>query len=400
MRRNIFITEKQEKILKNVVKESLSHGSSFDKSTSSLSVILSPNVEEKILNKRYDEVKEIVGKLIGNIHISNEEIANELSKIMVSCKKKERKSISSLENICLNSLYELFNIPDNFVDINCHIVNRIDDSNIKVNIKPNDTDIEFDDSEEMESIEAEIQKRMLLNTLVMGASIVLTKHILKLKRNEISNMDNTLYNDYRKILWLNEYYMFSTDIEVSNNALNQAGGVDVKLGDTSTLTIINSSALCFPILLVETIRGLMELFISHGLPEDKRLAKYILEHADTLKYQQYSIIAGPIIWNRIMNVLKQGDLKTTIIPNLFTTLSEMNVSDFNTLMKEITLNTKKGKELVSQLLNEITNEIEYENFEDRLNRKREELYLINDEKYISVDELLDEDILSGDDEII
>ena len=398
--KKIFITEKQEEILKNVMKESLSHNSSYDKSTSSLSAILNPNIEDKIIKKRYNEVKEIIGRLFNISNLSNDEIVTILSKTLSSCKKKEEKIKTNLEKLCFNFLYELFNIPEDFVKIDCSIVNKVDNSNVKIHINPVDSGIEFDDSAEIESMEDEIQKRMLLNTLIMGASIVLTKHILKLEKDKIKSLDATLYDDYIKIMWLNEYYMFSTNIDITDNTPNQAGGVDVKLGNDKTLTKINSKALCLPILLAETIRGLMELFISHGLPKDKNLAKYVLEYADTLKYQQYSIIAGPIVWNKIMGVMKENNFDTTIIPNFLTTLSEKNVSEFNEIMKEITLNTTKGKNHISQLLQDITNNIEYDDFETRLSKKREELNLLNDEEFMGEDELLDEDFLSGEDEIM
>jgi hypothetical protein len=61
-------------------------------------------------------------------------------------------------------------------------------------------------------------------------------------------------------------------------------------------------------------------------------------------------------------------------------------------MKEITLNTKKGKNSISQLLQDITNNIEYDDFETRLNKKREELNLLNDDEFMGEDELLDENI--------
>jgi hypothetical protein len=390
--KRIFITEKQEDILRNVMRESLSHDSSYDISTSSLSAIINHNIEDKILKKRYSEVKEVIGRLFNTSNLSNDKIVNDLSKILVSCKKKENNVRTILEKLCFNSLYELFNIPDDFVKIDCSIVDKINNSTVKIHINPIDSDIEFDDSSEMESMESEIQKRMLLNTLIMGASIVLAKYILKLKKDEILNIDSTLYDDYMKILWLNEYYMFSSNIEITDNTPNQAGGVDVRLGNDKTLTKINSRALCLPVLLIETIRGLMELFISHGLPKDKNLAKYVLEYADTLKYQQYSIMAGPIIWNQVMSVMKKNDFDTTIIPNFLVSLSEKNISEFNEIMKEITLNTKKGKNSISQLLQDITNNIEYDDFETRLNKKREELNLLNDDEFMGEDELLDENI--------
>lgn len=389
--KNIFINESQYNALKNAVLSKQYSGSIFNDKVSSLSSILSAKNEEKLLKKRESEVYEIVSKMFSEEDTSDSNtISNTLSKLLSSCIRKEKPLKEFLEKLCYDSVFELFECPDGLVNLTCSLVNKIDDTNVTIHINPTEDRIEFDDSTELDNTETEVQKRMLLNTLIIGASVVLTKTIIKEKKNEINKLDNSLYNLYRKILWLNEYHMFQEEVVVSDEKQNQAGGVDVKLGTNKKQTIIDSKALCFPVLLFETIKGFFELFISHGLPTDKNIAEYVIDQADSLKFQQYSIAIGPVLWNRVMTVMYNNNIDTAILPHFMVELSKMDLHTFNDVLKEVTLNTTLGKQLIKGLIDDINNNIEYEDFQERLDSKRREKNIINDNEYMSEEELLDD----------
>jgi hypothetical protein len=389
--KTIFITESQHKMLKESVFGQTQVDCVFGNEASSLSPLLSLKNEERLISKRKDEVHEVIKNLFGNsTPCTTVEMKDTLSKLISECVKKESKIKEFLEKLCYDSVIELFNCPEGVVKLSCDLVNKIDSSNISIHINPIEGMIEFDDSTELNEAEKEIEKRMFLNTLIIGASIVLTKTILKNKKHEINKLDSTLYNIYRKILWLNEYYMFHENVEVTDNTPNQGGGVDVKLGTDKKQTVINSKALCLPILMFETIKGFFELFISHGLPSDRNITEYILTQSDSLKYQQYSIVVGPVLWNKIMTVLYNDGTDTEMLPHLLTEISSIETDNFNDIMKEIVLSTTLGKKYIEDILFNINNKIDYDDFEKRINDKRNEKNLINDDEYMSEDELVDD----------
>lgn len=389
--KRLFITESQKKLIEKTVLDKMQSDICFSDDESSLNAIVSKKIEKKLLEKRKNEVLEVVCKLFGE-QIKNENNLNDIiSKTLSDIVKKEDVVKEFLEKLCFDSTVELFNCPEGIVNLTCSLVKNIDSGNTTLHINPIDDEFEFNDSFEYENAETEIQKRMLLNTIIIGASIVLTKKIIKDKKDEIKKYDSSLYDLYRKLLWLNEYNMFITNIEISDETPNQSGGVDVKLGTNKKQTIIESKALCFPILLYESIKGFFELFISHGLPNDRKSAEYILDQADALMFDKYSIAVGPIIWNKIMGIMCDNGVDTAILPQFMSNLSTIELHEFNDIIKEVVLSTKTGKNIIENMLMDIVNSNDYEDFENRLNTKRQEKNILNDSEYMSSEELLGEE---------
>jgi hypothetical protein len=395
--KRIFITEKQEKFLKESIK--CDNGYIFDEEISVLSHILSLKREKKLFYKRKNELLNICKKLYSESFDLGDivGIKNELSRLMTDIMRREEPIKDILEKMCYTSINEMFLIPNEMVKTTCELVNFVSDKNTIIHINPIDDEIEYNNYEEVVLNDNEIDKRKLLNLLINGASVVLSKYLLNRHKDEISELDETLYFKYKKLLILNEYYLTLENVEITNEQPNQSGGVTVKLGNNDKITHIKSVALCYPILLFQTLKGLFELFISHGLPSDLKQATYIIDQADSLKNEQYLIVMGPLIWNKIMDILHENNVDTEIIPHIISTISETSPDDVKSLFKELALNTKKGGYEIREIAASITDYIGYEDFENRLQQKRDEKNIITDGEYISEDELLDERFFSMDD---
>lgn len=393
--KRIFITEKQ----KEKLMESISTDSSFifNDEESLLSPYVIPHKLEKklFLNRKYDLLE--FNQKLHNIDLSNPDIVKtELSKIFREIQKVENGNIELLEKLCFETINDYLNLPLDIINITCKIVDTINSDNTILHITPKNGEVEYDSSIEYDEYEQEIFTRSLMNMLINGASNVITKHLLKKYKGEINNIDSTLYNLYRNFIWLNEYYLTLENEEVTDENHRQIGGVKVSL-NSDKQTLIKSNAKCLPVLMFETLKGVFELSISHGLPSDLKKAKYVIDQADLLKYEQYNIVMGTIIWNKIMSIIAEKNIDNKLIPHLFTNLSECNKDDISNIFKELALNTRKSEMMIINEFNDIVNEIDYENFEDRLNSKRNEKNIITDDEYMSEDELLDERFFSMDD---
>ena len=235
-----------------------------------------------------------------------------------------------------------------------------------------------------------------MNLLINGASNIITKHLLKKIKEKLNNIDPLLYPLYRKFMWLNEYYLTLENEEITDENHRQIGGVKVTLSSEKQ-TLIKSNAKCLPILIFETLKGIFELSISHGLPSDLKKAKYIIDQADVLKYDQYNMVMGSIIWNNVMDIISKKNIDSKLIPYFLTNLAEKDIDEKNKLFKELLLHTTKSEMLVINEFNEVVNDIDYEDFEDRLQSKRNEKNIITDDEYMSEDELLDRRFFSMDD---
>ena len=389
--KRIFITESQEKILREMINESLSSNTPFKireiYENTPLKNIIPEKYSEKILEKRDEELSNVVKKLFPSTDLSNTPYDDIISKLLTNIIKTEENIKEFLEKMCLDSINDMFAIPEGVVNVDCSLVNSIDNNGSFIHINPS-IDIEFDSISEAVDIDNEIEKRMFLNLIIIGASIVLTKHLLTIKKDEIINLDNTLYDNYRRLLWINEYNLSKNIPQITDDKHCQSGVVLVKLGNEKRQTNIESKAQCLPILLYETMKGLFELFISHGLPSDRQLSEYIIDQADLLKYESYAMVIGPILWNKIMSIMHTNNIDTNILPFFFKEISSLSYDNLKKIVSEVLLNTKMGKQYIEDLLLSIQDDIDYDDFEERMNTKRNNKNMLNDSEYLSDEELI------------
>ena len=91
--------------------------------------------------------------------------------------------------------------------------------------------------------------------------------------NQINQINPSLCDLYNKILSLNNYLMFTKEnLDMTDENKMQLGTAEVSLGMRDEKPKIESQGVIFPVLLSESIRGFLELFISHGLPKNRERA--------------------------------------------------------------------------------------------------------------------------------
>ena len=238
---------------------------------------------------------------------------------------------------------------------------------------------------EMSDVNKVVLKRRFINALVQGASYRYA-HIVDLYINELGELNQELSQIYQKIVTLNDYLLFNKKEQISDKKPKQGGLVEVELGREGEKTVIKSQGTNFIFLLTETIRGFFELFASHGLPEDNKKALYIIKQADFLLAEPWDLRMGVPLWDIITN----GVDDTKFMPYYFTNLCELPVDDFNEVLQEILAKTNKGKEYVSELIQNAEKECEMINIHLFIQDKNDNETLINDSFFTS-DELDDND---------
>ena len=87
------------------------------------------------------------------------------------------------------------------------------------------------------------------------------------------------------------------------------------------------------------------------------------------------------------------DIDDTItIPFLFTHICELDCKDFNSLLREVFANTKKGNETIRNLVKEIKHNRDYSEFIQNIQQKNIDTSLISD-GYFTPEELDDSIIM-------
>lgn len=336
-------------------------------------------------------MKERFGDVCSNFNddilsYTQEEVFNKLGKLIQICQAKERNIRPQLEQLCYTALVDLFNIPEDTIELKLSLDEEISkDKCFPITPKTGMND-KYNEYSELEKEAFEIQKRRILNIIITGAAMDLVNRGLKRVLSDIFEMDEELPHLYSKIMKINEYLNFISDIKITDKNPQQGGYEELTLGTTLKTPIVDAHGIIFPILLQESIRCLLELCISNGLPNDEKEANKIMDKADALIYSVWDERIGAAVWKFISHAMKGKYLNTKVLPSMFANISSLPVEEFIDYARETFCMTKKGTRMNCVLYDETEHEIEYDDFEVQLMQKQNDNSVINDE-YFSEDEL-------------
>lgn len=341
----------------------------------------------KAANSEFESAKEAL-KEIGSIDYEGEPtVMGALASLMLKCKKLETPYRSELEKICYNYVVDLFGVPEDTVDISLTLTDKVDTDRESIILDPadGDEDMEFDDLTSAMSVKGEVFKRRFLDALCMGMALKLSSNLDESIVQEIASINESLPDLYNNIMSLSKYALFEKeDFGMTDENKLQSGTFELRLGTDDEKCAIEAQGEVFPMLLCETIRGFLELFISHGLPEDKNIAISILGKSDFLKAEPWDMRIGPHIWKMVSKSL--SDIDFSDIPYLFKRISSLEVHKFNFLMKEVLAGTKKGRRIMAFLCNKSKHDSEYDKFVDKMDKMKKDKGIITDD-YIHPEEL-------------
>lgn len=310
--------------------------------------------EEKILKKRYYELLTNVKKIDGTKgDVSKQNLINILKDLTIKCKSIEEPIKNELEKICFEYVHKLFGLNHGDLNLECVIT---DDIKMIAPMTPKKMVEEFDDIEHIESLNKEIIKRRLVNSLVQGASIRLSSKYNDML-NELYTLDYRLVELYNNITAINEYLTFVKEQKPTED--NIGGEVSVNL--TSDEVVIKSSGIIFPVLVFETIKGIMELLSSHGLPEKKEDSEYIISKSDFKLAENWDRRLGVGLWDILMNTIGYNNFSK--MPIVFTKLVSMPEPVFQKTMREIFGTTKKGKKTIQNIIEDSDRNIKFSEIE-------------------------------------
>ncbi len=317
-----------------------------------------------------------------------DDLKSKLSEALTECKKIESKHIQELEKLCADTVNELFNIPQDTLKIEMNIVNNIDAKDERL-VPEKTVDFTFDDIEDMNNLTEEVYKRRMLNALVAGASMYFSENISSYIQG-LFEIDSELPSLYKKVFKLNNILLYLEKDSFNKEEMTDGGKVDVNISSPTSIVEIKSQGVLMPILLEETIKGILELAISHGLPKDAAKAQYVISKSDFKLAEMWDMRLGLPLWNLITMILEeQGVGIDKVGANyLLMEIAMLDVNEFNYTLKEVFKRTRKGKQLLSNIASSILDRKDEEDFNNYMSDKNSETELIGDDEYYNPEELI------------
>ena len=342
---------------------------------------------ERALATQFDSAKNVL-KSMGQIDSVNAKTVDEaFQKIILKCQQIEEKNKNALEKLAVNYVINLFSIPDDKITIETELVREIENADDISPVEPFDGDVEFEtaDINDLSSVDVEVSKRHFLNALNMGAGMSISENV-RGYLEDLYDIDSRLPQLYKEAMALNNYMIFnSPDLGISDKDRKQVGVVNVKLTPSDELVVISAKGIIFPILLSELVRGLMELFSSHGLPKDRARREYIIKKADYLKAEPWQMRIGPYMW-RIFTEFFEGT-DTSEMPYIYQTVAKLKPDTFFKVISEMLAKTKKGRKYAQKIMNKALKEKEHASFTDKMTTYSKNKNVITDE-YMSSEEFI------------
>ena len=327
---------------------------------------------------------EVIGYFSDDItSYSTDKIYSKPSKLIEKCKRLEEPIKDKLETICNNVVVNLFGIPSNEMKLECELVDEIPPTE-QFHITPDtDEDYEYEDVDEMDQYDIDVNKRRIGNAISYGAASRMYEQSGKLWVNDVFDLDEELPHLYSKIMKINEYLVFNTNIQITDKSHKQGGTVETTLAREGEIPKVHSRAVIFPILVQETIRGVVELLSSYGLPDDTSLMRRTLNIADALENEPWNMRLGPIMWDCVCGSVEEFD--TENFPYFFRDLVSLPTEEFEKLMKNVFAGTKYGKSGISELYEKSQYNSEYDKFANDLALKKDRNVIEDD--YFSDEEV-------------
>ena len=339
----------------------------------------------KVLKRRYAEIIDEMNSY--GLPLDEVKAENLLSKLMRETIKKETPIRPQLNKLTENVVNELFAVPAETINLTCELKDEIE-ANKSLRILPeddvNDSDsYVFSDVSEISQVDDIVKQRRFVDSLIQGYAMIASRYEDLYSEYFETHGFSDLLSLYKKINALNDYLVFVKKEKIDKKNPSLISYVGVHLGHGNNKTVIRSQGLIFPYLLRETIRGFMELFSSHGLPEDNQKAQMIIKRADFTMAEPWDIRFGKTLWEMMFG---KDKIKPNMIPYFFADFCSLDTSEFFGLSQELLAKTKKGKSYIEKTISDISNNIDYQAFLKNIQQKNVDSSMITD-GYMTADDL-------------
>jgi hypothetical protein len=330
---------------------------------------------ELISSKRFKDSVEKVKRYLGDTQIIQGR--NPLMQLMMTVMKSMQQIIGiqmkhkeELERLAIKLVKDEMGIPDGAMQFKAELVMQPMGSaeGMKTETElPSEEEIE-EFMGDMEEFNLERSKRRFINSLIQGAAFK-GGHMYVLVSNELNEMDPKLLNLYGVSQSLMEHaYWIFPDME------NMAGGGGGQMGQSEVdeetdPPTVKAKAVTFPLLVHELVKGVYEIFGTHGLPDDPKQQEMILNAEDTLPAEIWDSRLGPIFWEKFTSTYPMelfDDDKKHIQHYLFMRFSSLDAKEFFKIAKLILNDDPEGSKFIQKLVDGIVSDLKTQAYKEVL----------------------------------
>lgn len=274
--------------------------------------------EELLASERFQQVVEKMRELTGTTD------QNTIMGIIMGCLSKvvqfERQHKEELEALAEQLVKEELGDATNEIIYDITLIrpnNEHGDFAKEVTQQQDASELSEDELEDegaafelFQQFDQESAKRRIINAFIQGAAM--KGHFLIQKPEAVDLLNGMagaiaqeLINSYAILMTATEYqYWTIPDMEAMvGGGSNVEGKNSVEYNEDEEKWVVHAQASLFPILVHETLKGTLEVIGQHGVPDDPKMAKAVIDREDILYKEVWDMRLGPIIWQKFRMAL-------------------------------------------------------------------------------------------------
>ena len=330
---------------------------------------------ELISSKRFKDSVDKVRRYMGNTRVIQGN--NPLNQLMMTVMQSMQQIIGiqmrnkeDLEQLAIKLVKKEMGIPEGAMQFKAELVMQPMGAAEGMQSEPelpSEEEIE-EFMGDMENFNLERSKRRFINSLIQGAAFK-GGHMYVLVSKELNNMDPSLLNLYgvSQALMEHAYWIFPDMEGMAGGGGGQMGQSEVD--EETDPPTVSAKAVTFPLLVHELVKGVYEIFGSHGLPDDPKQQEMILNAEDTLPSEIWDSRLGPIFWEKFMATYPMelfDEDKKHIQHYLFMRFSALDAKEFFRIAQLILNDDPKGKQFIQRLVDGIVNDLKRQAYKEAL----------------------------------
>jgi hypothetical protein len=330
---------------------------------------------ELISSKRFKDSVDKVRRYMGNTQViqGNNPLNQLMSTVMQSMQQIigiQMRNKEDLEQLAIKLVKKEMGIPEGAMQFKAELVMQPMGAAEGMQSEPelpSEEEIE-EFMGDMENFNLERSKRRFINSLIQGAAFK-GGHMYVLVSKELNNMDPRLLNLYgvSQALMEHAYWIFPDMEGMAGGGGGQMGQSEVD--EETDPPTVRAKAVTFPLLVHELVKGVYEIFGTHGLPDDPKQQEMILNAEDTLPSEIWDSRLGPIFWEKFMATYPMelfDEDKKHIQHYLFMRFSALDAKEFFRIAQLILNDDPKGKQFIQRLVDGIVNDLKRQAYKEAL----------------------------------
>ena len=271
-----------------------------------------------------------------SVGLNPNQAMNRLAGVYKLINRFEEPVKDKLEALAIKTIKEIYQVPD-YVNLRA-IINP----NLSLDTTQDKSPQPFLNLtlEQKNSMRDEINKRIVLNSLVHGSSMQVWKGVYHLVSAELKELNPELvelYDYYTALIGIT-IWQISPDISsklVENNIQMTQGFNKLTFNKEQGFGgDIEAQALNFPVLLHELNKGVIDWLVSAGIPSqyNEEELRYYYSKADDYQLEHWHYLLGPSLWNKLLSA---KNIDNEDIPKLISDLVKLSPKDFVEELRKI-----------------------------------------------------------------